>query len=103
LSVKLFKWRLMPLFLLVKNVNGVPELLEYCPFSINILSSGFGVLSYYMPSSDGFLFLTEPFNLLMNSSVLFLFCGFVFRGFVLPILNLEVLEFCVLLDYLNWR
>jgi hypothetical protein len=78
LVVWLIERRLLPLFLLAKGVNSMLELCKFCPFSINVLSSTFGMLSCCLPSGDGFMFLTDPFNLLLNSSKLYFFCGFVF-------------------------
>jgi hypothetical protein len=66
LVMQLSERRLLPLLLLVKDLNVVLELRESCPFSINVLSSGFGTLSCYLPSCDDILFLTEPLNLLLN-------------------------------------
>jgi hypothetical protein len=66
LLMQLFEQRLLPLLLLVKDLDGVLELFESCPFSVNVLPSGFITLSYCLPSCDGFLFLTGPLNLLLN-------------------------------------
>jgi hypothetical protein len=45
LVMQLLDRRLLPLFLLVKDLDVVLELCESCPFSINVLSSGFDTLS----------------------------------------------------------
>jgi hypothetical protein len=66
LVMQLSERRLLPLLLLVKDLNVVLEFRESCPFSVNVLSSGFGMLSCYLPSCDDILFLTEPLNLLLN-------------------------------------
>jgi hypothetical protein len=66
LVMQLSERRLLPLLLLAKDLNVVLELRESCPFSVNMLSSGFGTLSCCLPSCDGILFLTEPLNLLLN-------------------------------------
>jgi hypothetical protein len=57
----------MPLFLLPKDLDGVLEICKSSSFSVNMLPSGFGALSYCLPSCDSFLFLMEPLNLLLNS------------------------------------
>jgi hypothetical protein len=101
LVVRLLKQRLLALFLLVKDLDGVLELCESCSFSINMLSSGFDMLSCYLPSRDSFLFLMKPLDLLLNSGQLFLFHNFIFEGFVLPVFNLNLLKLCVFLDDLN--
>jgi hypothetical protein len=67
LVVQLLEQRLLPLFLLVKDFDGVLELRESCSFSVDVLPSGFSTLSCYLPSCDGLLFLMEPLNLLLNS------------------------------------
>jgi hypothetical protein len=41
LVMQLSERRLLPLLLLVKDLNVVLELRESCPFSVNVLSSGF--------------------------------------------------------------
>jgi hypothetical protein len=66
LVVRLLERRLLPLFMLAKDLDGVLELHECCSFSIDVLSSGFGTLSCDLPSCDSFLFLTEPLDLLLN-------------------------------------
>jgi hypothetical protein len=57
--VWLFEWRLLPLFLLAKDLDGVLELCEPCSLSIYMLPSIFSTLSCGLPASDGFLFLTR--------------------------------------------
>jgi hypothetical protein len=86
------------LLLLAKDLDDVLELPESCSFSVNVLPSGFGALSCYLHSCDSFLFLTEPFNLLLDSSQLLLLCSFVFSVF-----HLDLLELYILLNDLNWR
>jgi hypothetical protein len=56
-----------PLFLFVKDVNGVLELRQSCCFFVVVLPSGFGTVSCYLPSIDCLLFLIEPFDLLLDS------------------------------------
>jgi hypothetical protein len=51
---------------LAKDLNVVLELRESCPFSVNVMSSGFGALSCCLRSCDGFLLLAEPLNLQLN-------------------------------------
>jgi hypothetical protein len=67
LFVRLHERRLLPLFLLVKDLNGVLELRESSSFSVDVLPSGFSMLSCYLTSCDSFLFLTKSFNLMLNS------------------------------------
>jgi hypothetical protein len=62
--------RLLPLLLLVKDLNGVLELRESCSFSVNVLSFGFDTLRCCLPPCDAFLFLTEPLHLLLDSGQL---------------------------------
>jgi hypothetical protein len=57
LVVQLLERRLLPLLLLAKDLDLVLELRESCPFSVDVLSSSFGLLSCYLPSCDGFIFL----------------------------------------------
>jgi hypothetical protein len=67
-----------------------------------MLSTGFDALSDGLPSHDGFLFLLEPLYFLLNPSLLLLFCcGFVFFGFPVPILYLDLIELNVTLNILN--
>jgi hypothetical protein len=68
LVVWLLERRVLPLFLLAKDLDGVLELHESCSFSINGLPSGFSTLSEGLPSYDSFLFLMEALDLLLNSS-----------------------------------
>jgi hypothetical protein len=68
LVVCLFEWRLMPLLLLVKDLDAALKLYEPCSFSVHVLPSGCDMLSCCLPSCDIFLFLMEPLDLLLNSS-----------------------------------
>jgi hypothetical protein len=66
LVVWLLEWRLLPLFLLAKDLDVVLEFHEPCSLFVYMLPSDFGTLSCGLPASDVFLFLMEPFNLLLN-------------------------------------
>jgi hypothetical protein len=68
LVVWLLKQRLLPLFLLANDFNGILELHEFFSFSVEVLPSGFNALSCYLLPCDDFLFLMEPLNLLLDSS-----------------------------------
>jgi hypothetical protein len=55
-----------------------------------MLSVSFGLLSDGLPSHDGFLFLPEPLYFQLNPGQLLHFCyGFIFFGFLIPILYLD--------------
>jgi hypothetical protein len=86
------------MFLLAKDVDGVLELCESCPFSIDVLPPGLGTLGCCLPSGGSFLLQMKPFHLLLNSSELCFFCNF-----ILPNFKLMLIKFCMLLDDLNWR
>jgi hypothetical protein len=45
----------------------------------------------------------EPLNLLVDSEQLLLFSRFIFSGFFLPVLQLDLFELSVSLDDLYWR
>jgi hypothetical protein len=93
----------LAIFLLGKDLDGVLELCESCSFSINMLPSGFGTLSYCLSSCDSFLLLTKLLDLLLNSGQLFFFCSFVFKSFILLVFNLGLVELCILMGDLNWQ
>jgi hypothetical protein len=61
--------RFLPLFLLAKDVDSVLYLCEPCSLSlsIDVLPLSFEVLDCRLPPHDGFLFLTEPLILLLDS------------------------------------
>jgi hypothetical protein len=82
LVVQLLEWRVLNLLLLAKDLDGVPELLKCCSCSMDVLPSSFDTLGYCLPSCDSVLFLTEPFNFLLNSGELCFFCDFIFRGVI---------------------
>jgi hypothetical protein len=63
LVMRLHERRLLPL---VKDLDGVLQLHESCPFSVKALPFGFGTVSCCLSSCDNFLFLMEPLNLLLN-------------------------------------
>jgi hypothetical protein len=99
--VQLLKRRLLPLLLMADDLNII---LEFCkPFllPINVLPPGFSALGRCLSSHDGFLFLTEPLNLLLDSEQL-LFSSLISGGFFLLVLQLDLFELHVFLDDLNW-
>jgi hypothetical protein len=67
-----------------------------------VLPPGFGVLSYYLPPHERFLFLMEPLDLLLDSEQLLLFSRFIFGGFFLQVLQLDLFDLSVSLDDLYW-
>jgi hypothetical protein len=76
------------LLLLTENVEGVFLLDEPCSLSIDVLPMGLDVLDCSMSSQDGFLFLLEPLNFLLDYGQLFLlYCSFIFLSFFIPILG----------------
>jgi hypothetical protein len=60
--------KLLPLLLLEKDLDGVLELCEPCPFFVDMLPCGFGTLSCYLSPCNDFMFLMEPLNLMLDSS-----------------------------------
>jgi hypothetical protein len=100
--MQMFEQRLLPLFLLMKDLNSVLELCKPCSLSFCMLPSGFGTLNCCLPRHDGFLFLMEPLNLLLDSEQL-LFYSFIFEGFFLPVLYLDLFELNISFDDLYWR
>jgi hypothetical protein len=97
--VHLFEWRL----LLVKGVNGVLLLCKTCSLSVYVLPPGFDMRNCCLPSLYGFLLLTERLNLLLDSDQLLLFYGFVFEGFFLPVLYLDLFVLIISLNDLYWQ
>jgi hypothetical protein len=55
------------MLLLAEDLNGVLELCESCSFSVDVLPPDFVMLSCCLLPCDGFLFLTEPLYLLLDS------------------------------------
>jgi hypothetical protein len=94
------RWIEVVLVLLEKDLNSVLELCKSCSLCVDVLFASFGVLSYCLPPHDGFLFLSEPLDLLLDSNQL-LFCDIVFESFIFPVFHLYLLEVYVVLDYLN--
>jgi hypothetical protein len=70
--------------------------------SVDVLPPGFGALDRRLPPHDGFLFLAEPLDLLLDSEQLLPLSNFIFGGFFLPVLQLDLLEPDVSLDDLYW-
>jgi hypothetical protein len=82
----------------VKDINGVLQLCKPCSLSVYVLPPDFSALDYCLPPYDGFLFLTKPLDLLLDSKQLLL-CSSIFGGFFLPILQPELLKLCISLNY----
>jgi hypothetical protein len=60
------RWSFLPL--LTEDVQVVLHLYEPCSLPVDILHVSFNALNCNMPSQNGFLFLSEPLNLLLDSS-----------------------------------
>jgi predicted CDP-diglyceride synthetase/phosphatidate cytidylyltransferase len=97
------EWGLLPLFSLAKDVDGVLQLYEPCSLQVYMLPSSIDALGHCLSPYDGFLFLMEPLNLLLDSEQLLLFNSLISRGFFLPVLQLDLFELRISLDDLNWR
>jgi hypothetical protein len=63
-----------------------------------VLPLGFGALDCHWPPHDGFLFLAEPLDFLLDSEQLLLLSSFIFEGFFLSVLQLDLLELDVSMD-----
>jgi hypothetical protein len=93
----------LSLLLLTENGEGVLYLSELRSLSVNVLLVGLDVLDCNLSSQDGFLFLPEPLNFLLDSGqFLLLCCYFIFLGFFIPIMVLDLIELCVSLSHACW-
>jgi hypothetical protein len=53
-----------------------------------------------LSSQDGFMFLLEPLNFLLGSGqLLLLSCCFIFLGFLVPIMDLDLVELYISLKH----
>jgi hypothetical protein len=59
------RWSFVPL--LAENVQVILHLCEPRSLPVDGLPVSFGTLNYSLPSHNGFLFLLEPLNLLLDS------------------------------------
>jgi hypothetical protein len=57
---------LTPMLLLTKNIEGVLHFYKPCSLPIDVLPTDFDTLNCSLPPQDGFLFLSEPLNFLLN-------------------------------------
>jgi hypothetical protein len=63
-----------------------------------MLSVSFNALNDGLPSHDGFLFLPEPLYFLLGPYQLLLqYSGFIFFGFLIPILHLDLIKLSITL------
>jgi hypothetical protein len=68
-----------------------------------MLPLSFGVLSCCLPSHDGFLFLTEPLDFLLDfDQLLLFFYDFVFISLFVPVLHMDSVELDATLNDLCW-
>jgi hypothetical protein len=68
-----------------------------------MLPSSFDTLSCRFPPRDGFLFLTEPLDFLLDSEqLLLLFYNFIFISFFVPVLHLKLVVLSAALNDLRW-
>jgi hypothetical protein len=100
----LVKRSFVPLLLLSKNIESVLHLCDPRSLPIDILHVSFGVFDYSLSSQDGFLFLPDPLNFLLDSGqFLLFFCCFNFLGLFVPIKDLDLVKLCVPMDHLHWQ
>jgi hypothetical protein len=57
----------MPLLLLTEDTDGVLHLYEPCSLPVDVLPVSFDALNCDLPSQYGLLFLSKPFNFLLDS------------------------------------
>jgi hypothetical protein len=95
--------RLLPLVLLAKDLDVVLQLCKPSSLYVYVLPSGLGVLSYGLSTDDGFLFLVEVLDLVLNPGKLCFRRFFILEGFVFPIFHLDLLKLYISLDELYWR
>jgi hypothetical protein len=89
--------------LMMENVEGVLQLGEPRLLSVDVLPMGLGALDCSLCSQDGFLFLSKHLKFLLDSGqLLLLYCCFVFLGFFIPVMDLDLIELCVSLSHAYW-
>jgi predicted CDP-diglyceride synthetase/phosphatidate cytidylyltransferase len=104
LMLPLAQKRLLPLLLLANDVDGILQLYELCPLSVDVLSVSFDALGNCLSSHNGFLFLPELLYLLLDLDQFFLLCcSFVFFSFLIPFLHLNLIKLNVAMNGLCWR
>jgi hypothetical protein len=103
LMMHLLKRSLLPLFSLAKDVNGVLQLCKPCSLTVYMLPPGFDALGRCLSPYDGFLFLMEPLDLLLDFEQLLLFNNLVSEVFFLLVLQLDLFELRISLNDLYWR
>jgi hypothetical protein len=58
---------------------------------VDVLPVSLDALHCSLPSHDGFMFLPEPLNLLLDSGE-FLFLCYLFFNFLIPVVDLDVIK-----------
>jgi hypothetical protein len=90
--------------LLAEDDQVVLHLYEPHSLSVDVLPVIFGALHCSLPSQDGFLFLPEPLNLLLNfGEFRFLCCCCLFFGLLIPIIDLDMIKIHVPWKRVCWR
>jgi hypothetical protein len=81
----------------------IRDLAKVASLSVDMLPSSFVALSCCLPPHNGFMFLTEPLDFLLDSNQLLLFFyGFVFISFLIPVLHLDLVKLRIILNDLCW-
>jgi hypothetical protein len=70
--------------------------------SFDVLPAGLRALDYNLSSHDGFLFLPMPLNFLLDFGQLLLCYCFIFLGFFIQIMDLDLIELCIALRHEYW-
>jgi hypothetical protein len=72
--------------------------------SVDALPVGLDAPDCSLSSQDGFLFLSKPLNFLLDSGqLLLLYCCFIYLGFFIPVMDLDLIKLCVSLSHVYWR
>jgi hypothetical protein len=99
----LIQQRVLPLLLLVEDVNGILQFCQPRLLPIDVLSLSVDALGSYLSSHDGLLLLPKPLYLLLDPNQLVLLSlGIIFFCFV-PILEFDLIELSFTLVDLGGR
>jgi hypothetical protein len=95
------RW-VLPLLLLVKDVNGILQFCQLRVLPIDVLSLSLNTLSSFLSSHDGLLLLSKPLYFLLDpDQLVVLSLGFILFCIV-PILDFNLVEFTFALADLWW-
>jgi hypothetical protein len=97
-------WRWVASITLPEHIDSILPLRKVFSLMVDVLSSGFSMLSDCLALHYGFLFLSEPLYFLLDSNQFLLsYSRFAFPSLLIPVLHMDLIKLGVIMNDLRQR